>query len=462
MNSPQQNRPRQNRPQPDTARLELHYGLDDKPRALRDAVIYSAQWMLIMMYPVVWGYVIVGLGLGFTPQELADYMGRVVLMIGVSSLAQAACGHRFPMATGPNIIPSTAIVAAYLAGGKEYAYLAINAGVICGFLVAALGALGVINLIARVWTPLVMGSMTMMVGLITSTLGMGLIAGSEHSAGLYIGIVLALLCGWLSIKGRGLLATIPVLVAIVLGYVVFIALGRFDWALVDSMPLWSLPRFFPYGLELPPLELLFMMLAAHLFSAIKEFGCVNGYAGLVGRPLTPGRTRRLFTIFGLVDTSLASALGVPATVSYGENMGILLLTKVAARIFIILAGAGFIILSLYGKTGGMMAAMPGPVAGAVLLGVAATLIGLGAETWLRGPRFKTREIFIVGFSIFFAYGLAHVDEHFYTTLPRIMGMVCKNPLITVIICGILLEQIIFREARDSGAHTESDKEARKE
>ena len=434
--------------------LDLHYELDDKPRSLRDAVIYSLQWMLIMMYPVVWGYVIVGLGLDFTPQELADYMGRVVLMIGVSTLAQAACGHRFPMATGPNIIPSTAIVAAYLAGGKTYAFLALNAGVIAGVFVAILGAFGVINLISRVWTPLVMGSMTMMVGLITSTLGMGLIAGEAHSAGLYIGVVLALLCGWLSIKGRGLLATIPVLTAIVLGYAVFIGLGRFDWALVNSMPLWSWPRFFPYGMELPPLELIFMMLAAHIISAIKEFGCVNGYANLVGRPLSPRRTRRLFTVFGLVDTSLASALGVPATVSYGENMGILLLTKVAARVFIILAGIGFIILSLCGKMGGMMAAMPGPVAGAVLLGVAATLIGLGAETWLRGPRFKTREIFIVGFSIFFAYGLAHVQESFYATLPRLPAMICKNPLITVIICGIALEQIIFRQSRNKTADKE--------
>ena len=81
------------------------------------------------------------------------------------------------------------------------------------------------------------------------------------------------------------------------------------------------------------------------------------------------------------------------------------------------------------------------------LGVAATLIGLGAETWLRGPQFKTREIFIVGFSIFFAYGLAHVDERFYATLPRLMSMVCQNPLITVIICGIALEQLVFRQAR---------------
>ena len=73
----------QTRAAPHAPRLELHYQLDDRPRSLRDAVLYSLQWMLIMMYPVVWGYVIVGLGLGFTPQELADYMGRVVLMIGV-------------------------------------------------------------------------------------------------------------------------------------------------------------------------------------------------------------------------------------------------------------------------------------------------------------------------------------------------------------------------------------------
>ena len=43
---------------------KLVYGPDDTPRTKRDAILYSAQWIMIMFYPVVWGYSIVGKGLG--------------------------------------------------------------------------------------------------------------------------------------------------------------------------------------------------------------------------------------------------------------------------------------------------------------------------------------------------------------------------------------------------------------
>ena len=429
--------------------INLAYGLADMPRSIRDTIVYSAQWMLIMVYPVVWGYVIVGVGLGFTGMEFSGYMGRVVLMIGVSTLVQASCGHRFAMATGPNIIPSTAIMVAFTLGGRELAYEAMNAYIFAGFFVALLGALGIVSLIGRVWTPLVLGCMTMMVGLYTSKLSMNLIVGQTHSWWLYAGIAQALLCGWLSIKGKGFLATIPVLISVLFGYSVFIAAGDFDWNLVNAMPFFAVPEIFPYGWQMPSLGMIITMCVVNIFAAVKNYGMINGYGTLLGKPPTVNDVRRIFTVFGLVDGVVASIFGVPGTVSYGENMGILLLTRVAARVFIIIAALGFIVLSFFGKMGGMMAAMPPPVAGAVLLGVASTLIGLGANIWhANSHAFGTREIFICGFSIFFSLGLYSCPESFFSSLPTVASMLLGNPIITVIVVTIIMEQVLMRKPKE--------------
>ena len=426
--------------------IKLAYRLNDKPRSLLDAVVYSLQWMMIMIYPVVWGYAIVGVGLGFTGADFSGYMGRVVLIIGVTTLVQATCGHRFAMATGPNIIPSTAIMVAFGLGGRELAYEAMNAYIFAGIFIAIFGAMGLVSLIGRVWTPLVQGCMTMMVGLYTSGLAMNMILGQEYSWWLYAGLAQALICGWLSIKGKGFLATIPVLVSVVFGYTVFIAAGDFDWKLVHEMPFFAVPQIMPYGWEMPSFSMIAAMCIVNIFAAVKNYGMISGYSTLVDKKMTLNDERRTFTIFGLVDGAVASLFGTPSTVSYGENMGILLLTRVAARIFIILAAIGFIIMSFFGKMGGMMAAMPPPVAGAVLLGVASTLIGIGAGIWhSEGKTLGTREIFITGFSVFFALGIYHASDSFFASIPTLASMTLGNPIVSVTICAILMEQVVMRK-----------------
>ena len=424
--------------------IDLVYGPDDRPRSTEDIVLYSLQWVFIMFYPVVWGYSIVGINVGFTPEELSGYMARVVLMIGVSTLIQVMAGHKLSMVSGPNIIPSLAIVAAFSLGGKEFALMSFNAYIIAGLVVAIMGGLGWISHIGKVWTPLALGAMVMMVGLVTSTVGIGLIAQAGASWPFIAGIGLALMCGWISIQGKGLLATVPVLAVIVAGYVIFIAMGKFDWDLVNTMPVFSIPKLFPYGFEIPPIQLTLTMIIVNLFSAVNLYGNISGYAGIIGQHITRRQEKRYFTVFGLIEGSACSILGVPAHVAYGENLGLVLLTRIASRYFIIIASVAFIALSFFGKFGGMMAAMPKEVAGAVLLGVASTLIGIGANIWHQNKQYETREIFITGFAVFLAYGVASLPGTFFDALPDIVSMLLKNAVITVIVAVIVLEQFVFR------------------
>lgn len=436
------------------SKIDLVYGPDDKPKSKKDTIVYSLQWVLIMFYPVVWGYAIVGVGLGFEGEILAGYMSRVVLMIGVSTLIQVLFGHKLSMVSGPNIIPSLAIMSAFAVGGREYALMSFNAYIIAGIIVAILGLLNVFSYVKRVWTPLVLGSMIMTIGLTTSFVGMGLIAEYNSSWPYFVGIFLALLAGYLSIKGKGILATIPVLIVIVSGYVIFMLGGEFDWELVNSMPLFTFPKIFPYGFGFPPIDLIITMVIVNIFAAINLYGNVEGYSEIIGRKISDNVQKKYFTIFGIVEGIIPSIFGVPSTVAYGENLGFVLLTRVASRFFIIVASVVFIVLSFFGKMGGLMAAMPSPVAGAVLLGVASTLIGIGAQNMVNNKKFQTREIFIVGFSIFFALGTSMLPQEFFDSIPRLLSTLLNNSVILVIILVIILEQIVFRETKS--VKTEED------
>jgi xanthine/uracil permease len=353
-----------------------------------------------MVYAVVWGYAIVGVGLNFTGERMTTYLSAVVLTIGLSTLLQAWLGHRMAMVSGPNVIPSFAIVAAYAAAGETYALQTFAAQALAGVLLVILIYLGAVRFIRRVWSPLVLGSMIVMIGLTVAAVGIADMTRSGFGLGFLIALALALGGTVIAIRGVGVWATLPPVFVIVLGYIIFFAWGRIDVSLIQAAPWFSRPRLFPYGWAMPSWDLVLIMLIVNLMAAANFYGNLHGYADVIGKGVSAGEERRGFTIFGIVETIIPGILGVPATVAYGENLGIVQLTRVAARSFVIVAAAIFIILAFVGPFGALMAAMPKEVAGAVLLAFASPVIGIGANILGSAPAFGRREQTLVGFSMF--------------------------------------------------------------
>jgi xanthine/uracil permease len=91
-----------------------------------------------------------------------------------------------------------------------------------------------------------------------------------------------------------------------------------------------------------------------------------------------------------------------------------------------------------------MAALPLPVSGAVLLGIASPVIGLGAQTWIKAPRFGRREIAIVGFSVFLALGLSFLPLERWESVPRLVSTVFSNAIISVIFFAMVMEHVLLR------------------
>lgn len=434
----------------------LVYGVNDQPRSARDWTIYSLQWVVTMFYAVVWGYALVGVAMGFQGPELASYMSAIVFTIGLSTLIQAWLGHRMAMVSGPNIIPSLAIMAAITAGGIEYARHAFLAQAIAGVVILGLGLIGVVKYIRKIWSPLILGSMVLIVGLAISLQGLRLLTESGFGWPFAAGVTLALAATYTAIRGKGLWGTLPPLIVIGAGYLTFISFGAFDWKLVTDAPLFVLPSFFPHGTELPPWDLIAIMIVVNLMAALNLFGNLDGYSKVVKEDLKDLRVDRSIAVLGGVETIIPGLLGVPATVAYGENLGIVMLTRVAARAFIIVAAIAFLVLAFFGPVGGLMAAMPSPVAGAVLLGIASTVIGIGANIMSTAPKFERREQTLVGFSVFLSLGLFLLPTESWKDVPKILTTIFSNPVISVILFVLFFEKIIFRQSKTMPASDKSE------
>ena len=423
--------------------IDLVYRRNEMPRSTRDWLLYSAQWLITMFYAVVWGYAIVGTGLGFRGAQLTQYLSAIVLTIGLATLLQASFGHRMAMVSGPNVISSLAIVTAFSARDRDYALQSFTAQAIAGLVIALLVFGGLIRFIQKMWSQLVLGSMLIMVGL--SVAGTGIASMAQEGLGLsfFIALCLALVGTVLAIRGRGIAATLPPLLVIGLGYLVFFALGKIQSAIIEQAPWFTAPRIFPYSLSIPPWDLIVIMIVVNLMAALNLYGNVHGYAEVTGEKVNAQDENRSFTIFSLIETTFAGILGVPATVAYGENLGIVQLTRVAARAFIVVAAAIFIVLAFIGPFGALMAAMPKEVAGAVLLGIASSVIGIGARTLNSAPAFDRREQTLVGFSIFLSLGLYLLPPTVWAQTPIVISSIFANPVISVIIFVTLFEQVIF-------------------
>ena len=89
-----------------SSQFRLAYGNpDDKPRSLKDTIIYSVQWIFMNVLSSSMGLCNSWIGIRDFPGDvLGQLYGQGYLMIGVSTLAQALFDHRLSMVSGSHII----------------------------------------------------------------------------------------------------------------------------------------------------------------------------------------------------------------------------------------------------------------------------------------------------------------------------------------------------------------------
>ena len=218
-----------------------------------------------------------------------------------------------------------------------------------------------------IFPPAAMGAIVAVIGLELAGIaaGMaGLLAKEPNSNTIIIALFTLGVTVLGSVTFRGFFAIIPILIGVVSGYVLAFFMGEVNLTTVSQAAWFSLPTFytpkFDLGAILTILPAVLVIVAEHLGHLI-----VTG--NIVGKDLMkdPGLSRSMFG--NGISTMISGFFGSTPNTTYGENIGVLAISKVYSTWVIGGAAIMAILLSCVGKLAAVIQAMPEPVLGGVSL-----------------------------------------------------------------------------------------------
>jgi uracil permease len=181
----------------------------------------------------------------------------------------------------------------------------------------------------------------------------------------------------ISFKAKGFLKQLSILIAVLVGYVVALALNLVNTEVITQSQLVAIPEF-----TLPKFDLGAIAITAPVVLAVfmEHLGDITTNGQVVGKNFIedPGLNRTLLGD-GLA-TMFASLLGGPANTTYGENTGVLAITKNYDPANIRLAAIFAVALGFVAKIGGVLASIPNGVMGGISLILFSMIALIGVKT----------------------------------------------------------------------------------
>jgi len=175
---------------------------------------------------------------------------------------------------------------------------------------------------------------------------------------------------------RGFLKIIPILLGITSGYIIAWMFGLLDLSSVETAGWITSPDFYTIQFDW---SAILIILPAALVLIPEHIGHLFVTSNIVGKDLMkkPGLDRSL--IGNGVSTIISSVFGSTPNTTYGENIGVLAITRVYSTWIIGMAAVMAIILSFVGKLAAMIQSIPTPVMG----GISLLLFGIIAASGIR-------------------------------------------------------------------------------
>ena len=229
-----------------------------------------------------------------------------------------------------------------------------------------------------------------------------------------------------SVVFRGFLSVIPILIAIIAGYVASLACGIVDFSEVAAAPLFALPNFSTPKFNMQAIAIVLPVL---LVITSEHIGHQIVTSKIVGRDLLkdPGLHRSLFA--DNFSTMISGFIGSVPTTTYGENIGVMAITGVYS--VQVIAGAAIlsIICSFIGPLAALLQTIPNPVIG----GISFLLYGMIGTSGLRILVDKRvdygKSVNLILTSVVFVTGLSGVVVQVGTTSLTGMVLACITAML---------------------------------
>lgn len=346
----------------------------EKP-SLGQGILLSLQHMFAMFGSTV----LVPILIGISPSIalLSSGVGTIVHMLCTRFKIPAYLGSSFAFVATMQALMKTdgypAVAQGAIASGLVY--------VIVSIIIAKVGS-GWVN---KVLPPIVVGPIIIVIGLsLATTAANDAMLNHEKYDLRYFGVAIFTLIMTLIFQMcfKGFTSLISIMLGIVFGYILSCCLGIVDFSMVEKAAWFSLP-----ALDMPGISYHFKWYpAAILTMAPIAFVTMTEHMGhiMVLNSLTkrdffknPGLHR---TMLGDgLSTIIAGFIGGPPTTSYGENIGVLAMTKVHS-VWVLAGAAGCAILtSFIGKVAAIIESIPMPVIGGISFLLFGTIASNGLQ-----------------------------------------------------------------------------------
>lgn len=360
--------------------VDLLLDVDQRPSAGK-GILLSFQHVFAMFGATILVPLI--LGMPVSVALFASGVGTLIYMI--------ATGFRVPVYLGSSFAFITAMSLAMKELGGDVS--AAQTGVILTGFIYVLVAAGVrfagTKWIDKLLPPIIIGPMIIVIGLGlagSAVTNAGLVADGNWKNAL-VAVVTFLIAAFINTKGKGFLRIIPFLFAIIGGYLFALTLGLVDFTPVLKANWFEIPGFYlpfstggafeEYNLYFGPETIAILPIAIVTIS--EHIGDHTVLGQICGRQFLkePGLHRTL--LGDGIATSVSAFLGGPANTTYGENTGVIGMTRIASVSVIRNAAFIAIALSFLGKFTALISTIPNSVLG----GMSILLYGVIASNGLK-------------------------------------------------------------------------------
>ena len=323
------------RKQPDT----LKYGLEDAvPR--QELPLYTLQHIVYFAAGIIVLPIAVGIYLGLSQGEIAEFLQRTFFLCGVVTLLQLSFGHRYPIIDGPAGLWASMLIVMCLVVSEMGDSLGLRRDLqlgilIAGGLVVLLAASGLIVKISKLFTPIVNGVIILLMVLqMSETFIRGALGVTDESPAMdpkqmlvFLVTIVAILV--IAVYARGFLQSIATLLGVAAGWVLAVLMGLSEHRPAMDQ-IFSIPRMWAFGTPSfdPGVTITCVIGALVLLSM--SFASLNSMAEAVGETVTDRRLSKTVLFHG-VATILTGIFAVIPFMPFVFSTGVVLMTGVAAR-----------------------------------------------------------------------------------------------------------------------------------
>ncbi len=242
------------------------------------------------------------------------------------------------------------------------------------------------NFIHKLLPAVVVGPVIISIGLILSPVAVNMAMGKTGDGAvqlvpfdqaIVISMVALLVTILVSLLGKGMFKLVPILMGITVGYLISLYFGLIDFSKVTTASWFAMPNFVAPEFNW---QAIIYILPIAIAPAIEHIGDMLAISNVTKQDYLkkPGLKNTLLGD-GLA-TSVASLFGGPPNTTYSEVTGAVTVTKAYNPAIMTWAAIFAILLAFVGKLGALLATIPVPVMGGIMLLLFGIIATLGIST----------------------------------------------------------------------------------